>query len=218
MRRTLPRARCSPHRPQRGFAGRNGKLVYGWTTLDEPELGPFRYSDGIRVIKAGGGAAYVLARCVRVPEQLPAGDCAPSEYKRPSCLARRYAGRLRRRRAAGTARRRRRRAAAAAGERNRRRRAGLLPQWHPPGLLDDRRRRPGAVDLRPLRPRRQTAAGRPGRIAELVLARHDRLRPPRAAWSVRSDGSGLRQLTRKQALQPAFSPHGTRSPSCAEGP
>ncbi len=66
---------CSPVRSQWEFVGRSRKLAYGWTTLDEVELGPFRCIDGIGVIKAGGGAAFVLARCVGVPEELPAG-CA----------------------------------------------------------------------------------------------------------------------------------------------
>ncbi len=67
-----------------GFAGRNGRIAYGWSTLDEPELGPFRYSDGIRTIKPGGGASAVLRQCVRSPGLPDAGDCAPTAYADPS--------------------------------------------------------------------------------------------------------------------------------------
>lgn len=193
-----------------GFAGRNGKLVYGWTTLDEPELGPFRYSDGIRVIKAGGGAAYVLARCVRVPEQLPTGDCAPSEYKRPSWspdgtrvvfdggarlgLLDADGGALRLLPAAGED----------AGE----------PVFSPSGTRLAFSTIVGGVQElwtsdvygRGARRLLAGAAGSPSWSSRGTIAFVRR----GLLWSVRADGSGLRQLTRKQALQPAFSPHGTK--------
>ncbi|MDW5595243.1 hypothetical protein VSS74_12910 [Conexibacter stalactiti] len=193
-----------------GFAGRNGKLVYGWTTLDEPELGPFRYSDGIRVIKAGGGAAYVLARCVRVPEQLPAGDCAPSEYKQPSWspdgtrvvfdggaqlgLLDADGGALRLLPASGSD----------AGE----------PVFSPAGTRLAFSTIVGGVqelwtsDVYGRGARRLLSgpAGSPSWSSRGTIAFIRR----GLLWSIRADGSGLRQLTGKQASQPAFSPHGTK--------
>jgi len=203
---------CAALLPATGaaFAGRNGVLAYGWSTLDEPELGPFRYSDGIRLIKAGGGAARVLASCLRSPGLPDVGNCEPSAYRAPSWSP------------DGT------RIVFQAGPR-----LGLLdgdggalrllpavgsdpadPVFSPSGTRlafstvvggvrelwtsdvygrGARRLLPGAAGSPSWSPRGTIAFVRGGRL-----------------WRVRSDGGGLRRLTGRQALRPAFSPHGTK--------
>jgi Tol biopolymer transport system component len=145
-----------------------------------------------------------------VPEQLPTGDCAPSEYKRPSWspdgtrvvfdggaqlgLLDADGGALRLLPASGTD----------AGE----------PVFSPSGTRLAFSTIVGGVqelwtsDVYGRGARRLLAgpAGSPSWSSRGTIAFVRR----GLLWSVRSDGSGLRQLTRKQALQPAFSPHGTK--------
>ncbi|MBB4664439.1 PD40 domain-containing protein [Conexibacter arvalis] len=193
------------------FPGRNGLIAYGWTTLDEPELGPFRYSDGIRALKPGGGAARTLRQCVRSPGLPDAGDCAPSQYADPSWSP------------DGT------RIVFDAG-----RALALLDgdggalRLLPPRGEDDGEPvfSPGGSRLAV-----STARGADGArelwTSDVYGHRARRLAANAASpswsergaiafvrggqvWTVRPDGRGLRQLTRRGGLRPAWSPHGSR--------
>ncbi|MGB2712025.1 MAG: hypothetical protein WBC33_10960 [Conexibacter sp.] len=74
--------------PAQGFAGRNSDLVYGWSQLDEPELGPsWRYIEAIRLIAPGGGEPRTVAGCDQtVPAQAPeaARTCVLETFADPA--------------------------------------------------------------------------------------------------------------------------------------
>ncbi len=46
-----------------GFAGRNGAIGYGWSQLDEPDLGPSRFTKAIRLISPRGGEPRTVIGC-----------------------------------------------------------------------------------------------------------------------------------------------------------
>jgi Tol biopolymer transport system component len=72
--------------PVAGFAGRNGPVVYGWSELDEPEVGPsWHYAKGIRLIAPNGrGRPLTVAGCEQtLPVQAPIPD--------RTCVARLFA-------------------------------------------------------------------------------------------------------------------------------
>jgi dipeptidyl aminopeptidase/acylaminoacyl peptidase len=69
------------------FAGRNGDVAYGWSQLDEPELGPFRYVNAIRLIAPGGGAPRTVTGCeqtVGVGAPLPTVGCLFETFRDPA--------------------------------------------------------------------------------------------------------------------------------------
>jgi Tol biopolymer transport system component len=67
-----------------GFPGDNGEVVYGWSLIDEPELGPpFRYERAIRAIAPTGGTPRTVRGCVRSEAGPVEGDCT-IEYRDPS--------------------------------------------------------------------------------------------------------------------------------------
>lgn len=69
------------------FPGGNGAIVYGWNSIDEPELGPpFRYEQGIRAVAPTGGAPTQLRGCVRSEVAPLRGDCT-IEYFDPAVSA-----------------------------------------------------------------------------------------------------------------------------------
>lgn len=195
------------------FPGRNGLLAYGWSTLDEPDLGPFSYSDGIRTIKPGGGASHVLRQCRRTQGAPDAGDCRPTAYADPAwspdgtrlaldagaalALLDADGGGLRLLPAHG----------ADDGE----------PAFSHGGTRLAFSTGPaGGGDARELwvsdvygnRARRLVAgSGSSPSWSErgvIAFARKGQL------WTVKPDGGGLRQLTRQGGTRPAFSPHGTK--------
>jgi hypothetical protein len=55
------------------FAGRNGDVVYGWSEVDEPDVGPsWLYVKAIRLIAPRGGTPRTVAGCEQtLPEQAP---------------------------------------------------------------------------------------------------------------------------------------------------
>jgi Tol biopolymer transport system component len=72
--------------PAGAFPGRNGELAYGWSQLDEPELGPFRYVKAIRLVAPRGGAPGTVTGCeAAVPTGVaPAPGCLAATYADPS--------------------------------------------------------------------------------------------------------------------------------------
>jgi Tol biopolymer transport system component len=69
------------------FPGGNGAVVYGWNSIDEPELGPpFRYEQGIRTVAPRGGVPSELRGCVRTEVAPLRGDCT-IEYFDPAVSA-----------------------------------------------------------------------------------------------------------------------------------
>ena len=71
-----------------GFAGRNGALVYGWSELEEPDVGPsWHYVQGIRMLAPGGGSPLTIAGCDQtLPVQAPqdARTCATQAFADPT--------------------------------------------------------------------------------------------------------------------------------------
>jgi hypothetical protein len=55
------------------FSGPNGDIVYGWSEIDEPDVGPFwRYTAAIRLISPGGGDPRTVVGCdQRLPVAAP---------------------------------------------------------------------------------------------------------------------------------------------------
>lgn len=55
------------------FAGRNGNLVYGWSEIDEPDVGPsWLYVKAIRLVAPRGGTPRTVTGCEQtLPEQAP---------------------------------------------------------------------------------------------------------------------------------------------------
>jgi Tol biopolymer transport system component len=67
------------------FPGGNGAIVYGWSSLDEPELGPpFHYDRSIRSIPPTGGTPATLRGCAQTTGQPDLGDCTLPVYADPS--------------------------------------------------------------------------------------------------------------------------------------
>ena len=70
------------------FPGRNGDIVYGWSEIDEPDVGPsWRYEKAIRLIAPGGGTPRTVTGCeqtlpVQAPE--PARTCASQVFANPA--------------------------------------------------------------------------------------------------------------------------------------
>ncbi len=65
-------------------AVRNGDLVYGWSELNEPELGPFTYVQAIRRVLPGGGVPRTVLGCehtVMTAGQVP---CPLEQYIDPT--------------------------------------------------------------------------------------------------------------------------------------
>jgi len=201
-----------------GFPGGNGRIAYGWSTLDEPELGPFRYGDGIRTIKPGGGASAVLRQCVRSPGLPDAGDCAPSQYADPSWSpdgtrivfdAGSSLGLLD---ADGRALRLLPAVGADDGE------AVFSPGGSKLAFSTGPAGEGGAVDPATRALWTSDVYGRSARrLVAGVGSSHSW--SPRGAiafvrsgqvWTVRPDGRGLRRLTGRGGTRPAFSPHGSK--------
>jgi Tol biopolymer transport system component len=69
------------------FPGGNGDVIFGWNSIDEPELGPpFRYEQGIRAVSPRGGTPTELRGCVRSEVAPLRGDCT-IEYFDPAVSA-----------------------------------------------------------------------------------------------------------------------------------
>jgi hypothetical protein len=70
------------------FAGANGDVVYGWSELDEPDVGPFWHTaKAIRLIAPGGGAFRTVVGCdQRLPIAAPeaARTCAREVFVDPT--------------------------------------------------------------------------------------------------------------------------------------
>jgi Tol biopolymer transport system component len=67
------------------FAGHNGAIVYGWSSSEEPELGPpFRYERAIRTIAPAGGTPFTARGCVSNENGPLTGDCAVPVYADPA--------------------------------------------------------------------------------------------------------------------------------------
>ncbi|HEX7291572.1 MAG TPA: hypothetical protein VF250_10645 [Conexibacter sp.] len=74
--------------PAGAFAGRNGDVVYGWSELEEPDVGPtWLYVEAIRAIAPGGGTPRTVTGCEQtLPLQAPqpARTCAAQVFADPS--------------------------------------------------------------------------------------------------------------------------------------
>lgn len=66
------------------FPGRNGAFVYGWSELQEPDLGPATHVRDIRTIHTIGGRSRTLRGCIEVDGVPTAGDCTLSAYRDPA--------------------------------------------------------------------------------------------------------------------------------------
>jgi len=67
------------------FPGRNGAIVYGWSSLNEPELGPpFHYERAIRAIAPRGGTPRTLRGCTSTEAGPVSGDCALPQFADPA--------------------------------------------------------------------------------------------------------------------------------------
>lgn len=210
-----------------GFPGGNGRIAYGWSTLDEPELGPFRYGEAIRTIKPGGGASAVLRRCVRSPGVPDVGDCAPSGYADPSwspdgtrivfdagsALGLLDADGRMLRLIAGDGRTLtlRPRLGFHAGEPvfspTGSRIAFTASPTDDDGTVDRGARELWVSDVYGREPRRVASGGSSPSWSPrgvIAFARGGQL------WSARPDGGGLRRLTGKGGTRPAYSPHGSK--------
>src|SRR4051812_18145093 len=70
------------------FAGRNGDIVYGWSEIDEPDVGPsWLYVQAIRLIAPLGGTPRTVAGCEQtLPEQAPdaARTCVRQVFADPT--------------------------------------------------------------------------------------------------------------------------------------
>jgi TolB protein len=197
------------------FPGRNGLLAYGFSTLDEPESGPFRYGESIRTVTPGGGASHLLRQCVRSPEQPDAGDCGPSTYRDPSWspdgtrIVLDAGARLALLDGDGGALRLLPQHGADDGE----------PVFSPAGsqLAFSTGAAPaGGGDVVPELWVSDVYGGHARRLLTnaaspswspkgvIVFVRNRQL------WQVRPDGGGLRRLTGRGGLRPAVSPHGTK--------
>jgi WD40 repeat protein len=70
------------------FAGRNGDVVYGWSEIEEPDVGPsWLYVKAIRLVDARGGTPRTVTGCeqtlpVQAPE--PARTCASQVFANPA--------------------------------------------------------------------------------------------------------------------------------------
>ena len=70
------------------FAGRNGDIVYGWSEIEEPDVGPsWLYIEAIRLITPSGGTPRTVTGCeqtlpVQAPE--PARTCASQVFLNPA--------------------------------------------------------------------------------------------------------------------------------------
>jgi hypothetical protein len=74
--------------PAGAFAGRNGAIVYGWSEVDEPDVGPsWRYVEAIRLISPGGGEPMTVAGCeqtLAVQAPLVERTCASQVFADPT--------------------------------------------------------------------------------------------------------------------------------------
>jgi WD40-like Beta Propeller Repeat len=70
------------------FAGRNGDIVYGWSEVDEPDVGPsWLYVKAIRLIAPRGGTPRTVTGCEQtLPEQAPdaARTCVRQVFADPA--------------------------------------------------------------------------------------------------------------------------------------
>jgi dipeptidyl aminopeptidase/acylaminoacyl peptidase len=66
------------------FPGANGMIGYGWTSSDEPELGPpFRYERAIRTVRPDGTAVRTVIGCTSSERGPVAGTCTIPTYRDP---------------------------------------------------------------------------------------------------------------------------------------
>lgn len=63
---------------------RNGDLVYGWSQLDEPELGPFTYVQAIRRVSPRGGVARTVLGCEHTVVTAEPPACPLERYADPT--------------------------------------------------------------------------------------------------------------------------------------
>jgi hypothetical protein len=200
--------------PVHAFAGRNGSILYGWSSANEPELGPpFTYEYGIEGVSPHGDRLGTLRGCHKATDQPDVGDCAIG-YVDPavSPSGRRIAF------DAGAA------LALMNGD-------GSGFRLLPAHSADDGEpafsrtgtrvvfsagvstQQQGAArgvwisDVFGAHARRLTANG-----SAPAWSARDRIAFVRAGqvWLVRPNGHGLRRLTRRGGASPTFSPHGTQ--------
>jgi hypothetical protein len=196
------------------FAGRNGSIVYGWSSLLEPELGPPSSDAAIKAIAPSGGTPRTLRGCQHRADGSVLGDCAigyvdPAVSPNGTRIAFDAGARLALLDADG----------------------GGSPRLLPAHSTDD-----GEPWFSPTSTRlvfsAGTSASEPGgaraiwvsgvygdrarrvssRGTDPVWSARDAIAFVRAGqiWVVRPDGRGLRQLTRRGGAAPAWSPHGTK--------
>jgi Tol biopolymer transport system component len=67
------------------FPGTNGKIGYGWTSSDEPELGPpFRYERAIRTVRPDGTGVRTVLGCTSSDRGPVSGNCAIPVFRDPA--------------------------------------------------------------------------------------------------------------------------------------
>lgn len=67
------------------FPGANGVIGYGWSSLDEPELGPpFRYERAIRTVAPRSERVRTVIGCTSSEAGPIAGNCAIPTYRDPA--------------------------------------------------------------------------------------------------------------------------------------
>lgn len=197
-----------------GFAGGNGAIGYGWSSLFEPELGPSTSELAIKTVVPSAGTSRTLRGCQRTDGQPTGGDCTIS-YADPAYSPN------------GT------RIAFDAGAAL----ALLDADGGAPRLLPAHSPDDGEPWFSPTGTRLVFSAGasasqagarrdlwvsgvfgeRARRLtgrggSDPVWSARDRIAFVRGGqvWVVRPDGRGLRQVTRRGGFAPAWSPHGTQ--------